>query len=56
MILIRAKLKNLDSLLKFIESFLISDSMITILGQTMTLIKSAAMLLENLNGSKLGIS
>jgi hypothetical protein len=56
LLLIRNQLPNLHSLLRFIDTFCMEDTMGTILGQTLTLIHGSVVLLEHMTSQKLGIS
>ena len=45
-IMIKSKAKNLHSIIQFIEKFSSEDITSTIMGQTLTLVKSTSMLIE----------
>ena len=55
-IIVRCKIKNLPTLLDFVEKFCSDDINSSVLGQTLTLIKSIMYLIEELDHKKLNIS
>ena len=55
-VIIRAKVKNLVTLIDFVEKFCAEDIYSSVLGQTLTLLKSVIYLIEELDHKKLGIT
>jgi hypothetical protein len=54
--LIRCKVRNITTLIDFVEKFCPDDINSTVLGQTLTLLKSAIYLIEEMDCKKLSIS
>lgn len=54
--IIRCKVRNLATLLEFVEKFCPDEIYSTVLGQTLTLLKSVVYLIEEMDSKKLNIS
>lgn len=54
--IIRCKVRNITTLIDFVEKFCPDDINSTVLGQTLTLLKSAIYLIEEMDNKKLSIS
>ena len=54
-IFVKSKIKNLQSMISFIENFCSEEINSNILGQTLTLIKSVSYLVESMNAKNLNI-
>lgn len=54
--IIRCKVRNMATLLDFVEKFCPDDIYSTVLGQTLTLLKSVIYLIEEMDSKKLNIS
>jgi hypothetical protein len=55
-LILKSRIPNLASIMRFIDTFYMQETMNTVLGQTMTVILSSLVLLKDMNGERLGIS
>lgn len=56
LMLIRTRMPNVHSLLRFLDTFIMEDSMNSVLGQTLTLLHGSVVLLTHMTGQKLGLT
>lgn len=56
LILTQSEIRNLASLMRFIDKFASDDINSSVLGQTLTLIKSVTYLIEEMNAKQLNLS
>jgi|JI6StandDraft_1071083.scaffolds.fasta_scaffold01224_1 hypothetical protein len=53
--LIRSQVPNVKSLLRYLDTFAMEETMGSVLGQTLTLLHGSVVLLEHMTGQKLGL-